>query len=56
MSRLDLRHALSALAALLVFALVYILTGDSDLMFAISSGLGAGVLFFLGAVMARGKR
>ncbi len=39
---IKLSHALAALAGVLCFALVYLYTGDADLLFAVSGGLLAG--------------
>ncbi len=39
---MQLSHVLAMLAGVLCFALVYLYTGDADLLFAVSSGLLAG--------------
>ena len=45
--RPDIRHVLAVLAGVACFAIVYLYTGDSDLLFAISSGLAVGALSYV---------
>jgi hypothetical protein len=46
---LDIRHLFAALAGVICFALVFIYSGDSDFLFAITSGLAASAISFLAA-------
>lgn len=53
----ELGHALAVLAGIAVFGLVFTYTGDSDLLFALGSGLGGTLLFYFlaWAAGARGR-
>ena len=50
--KLDIRHVLAALAGMVCFAVVYMYTGDADLLIAISSGLAASAASYLAANIA----
>jgi len=41
-----IEHHIAAVAALVVFMLVYLATGDADLFYAVGSGLGACLAFY----------
>jgi hypothetical protein len=53
---LDIRHVLAALVGVVCFALVFTYSGDSDFLFAISSGLAASAISFLTANFALALR
>ena len=50
--RLDIRHVLAVLGGVACFAIVYRYTGDSDFLFAISSGLAVGALSYVATNLA----
>ena len=50
--RLNIRHVLAVLAGVACFAIVYLYTGDSDFLFAISSGLAVGAVSYLATYLA----
>jgi hypothetical protein len=47
--RWKVEHTLSLTAAVLAFMLVFTITGDADLLFAIGTGLGAAVVIYITA-------
>ena len=47
------RHYAALLVGLAAFMLVYLYTGDADLLFAVGSGLGASVLLYTGMQLHR---
>jgi hypothetical protein len=56
-SRQRLLHLAAALVGLAVFALVYRYSGDSDLLFAVTGGMGGSLLTYLAARLgAPGER
>ena len=50
--KLDIRHVLAVLAGMVCFAVVFMYTGDADLLIAISSGLAASAASYLMASFA----
>lgn len=48
-AKLQLRHILAVLAGLVCFAVVFVYTGDAELLIAISSGLAASAVSYLAA-------
>ena len=50
--KLDIRHVLAVLAGMVCFAVVFIYTGDADLLIAISSGLAASAASYMAANIA----
>lgn len=44
-----MKHALAVAAGVFVFALAFMYTGASDLLYALGSGLGAAVFFYITA-------
>jgi hypothetical protein len=51
-AKLDIRHVLAVLAGLVCFGVVFMYTGDADLLIAISSGLAASAASYLAANIA----
>ncbi len=47
--RPKLIHVAAVLAGALIFMLAFIYTGDSDLLFAVGTGLGGSFLFYIAA-------
>jgi uncharacterized membrane protein len=54
--KLDIRHVLAVLAGMVCFAVVFMYTGDSDLLIAISSGLVVSAASYLAANIAIAMR
>ena len=48
-TKLDIRHVLAVLAGLMCFGVVFMYTGEADLLIAISSGLAASAASYLAA-------
>lgn len=48
-TKLHLRHILAILAGLVCFAVVFMYTGDAEVLVAISSGLAASAVSYLAA-------
>jgi hypothetical protein len=50
--KLDITHVLAVLAGMVCFTVVFMYTGDADLLIAVSSGLAAGAASYLAANFA----
>jgi hypothetical protein len=54
--RWRLEHNLALIAGVATFMLVYLYTGDADLLFAVGSGLAAGAFIFVTASFRTRRR